>query len=1581
MALEDIQSSIVPTTEQPKKKRKKKQQVKGVQYAGPIVNSDIFGNVTGVLGNLGSALIDLGVQASQEITSRVLGPITGTFTSVAAAGTGMPGQMATQAGQQAEKAIKEKLDYSSVNPETLRTLYVTGGVLESGYRRITEGPVASLIAFQQMAREPEKYFLNPQELMGLFDRSYARAQGDRTNIEWWENAEDPVTLGQAINATLTGNIQTTPDLMDPIAVNSYYESENGEGRYASGIIDLIAMVVFDPLNAVPGLGPVKAGAKTVTKGAKTITIAGKTYDAAKATKVMQDLILTGNEDIADVVKILQDRLSGVKRDDVVDFGTAEYSNTAESLYYEFKEWDEIANDLPDLNTIPVPGVTDARYYVNNGDVFAVGKGEFGSTILKWQLPYVKANGKKAKAGWVTAKRFPTIVLRQAQDKTLLPLLEQAEKQIVDFSKITSGVPYEHLNSIFDYTIPALKTRPGIYGSGFPLESAGRIPIVDLVARKEFGEDFLLSPNKKLQYAVVHLGATNPTTIHGTKKIVMAYNPQTKEFYFLDSFIPEYVPKAKPKKTEDLLDIQQQKLAEANAGVDDAPTVDEDFFSKLGQRYLDGELGLGKIGASQVMDYLIKYRKTGGIPKSVSLKINPAEIVDEDLATVEHFAALKTGTRAELFEEFDDLAGESAFGKSTLADEGMQDVTIVESKTKKGRRQLVWVKHPDLDLSKIAGYEVAYVDRTGAIKSSFVPAQFKMVVPPSGPGEPFRLPIFEYADEVIKSRTKKFKQFSFDTLGNLVKLDEALASFKAVEEMVARKMLEIEDLRVRIQKDQYNRTTMYDSDKNLFDIDSVDDIDLPRNPAEVGFYYDVVMKDDGSAVIQLRRRQLEWDSFDDDLRSLPETIQDAIIGQWNLTEKQLKIVNAKSAFDYDGYRTDWPLFQELNMGDEKLYTVFLDELNEWGSVKNPWRLKDYRRHINKWRKQNIAKAETMLKKDNVLSEEGKAFLNGVTWREPVGLDAKTYEYSIAELMREKAISKLIDLIKVKEYFLRNPGVKGSADGLAKANEQIGKIMVDVARDTGVVEDIFLRGNYDLLTPSRHKAMYGTQNKPEKYVSAFLRALNEVTGTNVTLRDSRILGTVEPQMAEYPVKLIDWDAIPKAKAIDGPKPTKKELETLEAWTKRINEKGSSESAIPDDVIEYLKLQAKEKLRERPKPHLFTGDEALNYFPANPIGTVPVPAGHVKLFFNAEKESGIRRISNKRFIDSNDNTKSRIAEGVVLQSQLVDQADNVYEFHIPENMLQQISPTEYLFKGDTLRLDEAGDGLVGVHKQWTQEVHRLAAASTIDDANLAEGLLNKTITPKTKGQEYFARNFTMNPEAKSWSEMFVPSGLHTQVDDFLRTESTKNSIFNINVIGKAKTMIDQVKITEQQITTDLKNVVHDVIGTGYIPIDTLNTKFKKIQSLAPKLVEVMSKPEKISFIQDVLRYTVVVNDPKDYLKTLESLTKELEKKGYTYLKANNHWADEMSFGGVNFAFADKNTPFEIQVLTRDSYDIKYQMHKFYKDLQEIRRQGKSGSSIEKEIEEKIAALASQIARPKYWSKVKLFGTWRKSIEGKGN
>ena len=121
-------------------------------------------------------------------------------------------------------------------------------------------------------------------------------------------------------------------------------------------------------------------------------------------------------------------------------------------------------------------------------------------------------------------------------------------------------------------------------------------------------------------------------------------------------------------------------------------------------------------------------------------------------------------------------------------------------------------------------------------------------------------------------------------------------------------------------------------------------------------------------------------------------------------------------------------------------------------------------------------------------------------------------------------------------------------------------------------------------------------------------------------------------------------------------------------------------------------------------------------------------------------------------------------------------------------------------------------------------------------------------------------------------------------------------------------------------------------------LEHRFKTPESLRRKLRELSqesSDPLSLSSIEDVLRYTIRIDDdpPGHYVQSVRQILLELERNGFTVLRVKNYWLPEDDYSGINTVLGNSDgLRWELQFHTSSSLAAKDGGHVLYERMRSI-------------------------------------------------
>lgn len=174
--------------------------------------------------------------------------------------------------------------------------------------------------------------------------------------------------------------------------------------------------------------------------------------------------------------------------------------------------------------------------------------------------------------------------------------------------------------------------------------------------------------------------------------------------------------------------------------------------------------------------------------------------------------------------------------------------------------------------------------------------------------------------------------------------------------------------------------------------------------------------------------------------------------------------------------------------------------------------------------------------------------------------------------------------------------------------------------------------------------------------------------------------------------------------------------------------------------------------------------------------------------------------------------------------------------------------------------------------------------------------------------------------------------------------NPALNNKANSIAQLLLNKAKKAEPQVTKDLLEITKGTSATisydqeddNGVVRNSLTYRLKTKDSLSDKLKgdanyiinKIGNEP-----IYDALRYTALVNNPDMLVKSYNSITLNLEKRGYNVYRCKNtlnKYSLENPYRGINTIIkTPKGYKFELQFHTKDSLWIKEENHKLYKTL----------------------------------------------------
>jgi hypothetical protein len=181
--------------------------------------------------------------------------------------------------------------------------------------------------------------------------------------------------------------------------------------------------------------------------------------------------------------------------------------------------------------------------------------------------------------------------------------------------------------------------------------------------------------------------------------------------------------------------------------------------------------------------------------------------------------------------------------------------------------------------------------------------------------------------------------------------------------------------------------------------------------------------------------------------------------------------------------------------------------------------------------------------------------------------------------------------------------------------------------------------------------------------------------------------------------------------------------------------------------------------------------------------------------------------------------------------------------------------------------------------------------------------------------------------------------------------------------KKLLRTAKLNEPLITKDLRQiaVMVDAKMVG------LENRFKSEESLTRKLLDYSESrglPLKVTAKNnnDTLRYTYLLFEDS-YSDGFEKIIEEIKKRNYRIRKVFNAWSlagkeSDTGYRGINITVIySQEQKFELQLHTKDSFELKTETHKIYEEL----RNRKTSADRKREIIDLMIEKAKKLKKPK--------------------
>ncbi len=233
------------------------------------------------------------------------------------------------------------------------------------------------------------------------------------------------------------------------------------------------------------------------------------------------------------------------------------------------------------------------------------------------------------------------------------------------------------------------------------------------------------------------------------------------------------------------------------------------------------------------------------------------------------------------------------------------------------------------------------------------------------------------------------------------------------------------------------------------------------------------------------------------------------------------------------------------------------------------------------------------------------------------------------------------------------------------------------------------------------------------------------------------------------------------------------------------------------------------------------------------------------------------------------------------------------------------------------------------------------------------------------------------KEWKREL--KSIQNLLDSFVESRVKKQKEIEKEIMTKQRTSGDTIEevhanlsIVEVLITADMKKVFGNALnseGLKYkikgltslkrkIEVD-IREKYANDPTLADQLLDLFVCK---NTIYDCIRYTAMT-EPEYTVKNYFDWDKKLRDIGYVCLRRKNFWLKSSAYKGINTVYC---TPYgyyiEIQLHSKDSLDVKGEIHKLYEE----QRSDETSAERKSELEGQMKSLTAKLQIPKDISKI---------------
>ncbi len=235
----------------------------------------------------------------------------------------------------------------------------------------------------------------------------------------------------------------------------------------------------------------------------------------------------------------------------------------------------------------------------------------------------------------------------------------------------------------------------------------------------------------------------------------------------------------------------------------------------------------------------------------------------------------------------------------------------------------------------------------------------------------------------------------------------------------------------------------------------------------------------------------------------------------------------------------------------------------------------------------------------------------------------------------------------------------------------------------------------------------------------------------------------------------------------------------------------------------------------------------------------------------------------------------------------------------------------------------------------------------------------------------------DLKEWKKEL--QSIQNLLDLFVKSMTKKQEEIEREIMTKQRMSGDSIEevhanlsIVEVLITDDMKKVFGNALNSKGLQyrVKGLTSLKRKIESdirekyannpaLADQVVDLFVCKNDM---HDWVRYTAMT-EPEYTVKNYLEWDKKLKNIGYTCLRRKNFWLRNGAYKGINTIYC---TPYgyyvEIQLHSKDSLDVKEEIHKLYEE----QRRDDTSAERKNELEDQMKSLTAKLQMPKDINKI---------------